>query len=84
MNNNYAVVEHWQDKHRELEEPPDYKYQLISSHRTATERQIWESLYIENEKCDIILKLVLKSLKNASEANQRDIQFWTRYIKKLA
>ena len=55
MNSNYAVVKHWQENHRELEEPPDYKYQLISSHRTATERQIWESLYIENEKCDILL-----------------------------
>ena len=38
-----------------MTDPPSFYFHLISKHRTALERQIWESLYIEHEECDELL-----------------------------
>ena len=38
-----------------MTDPPSFSFHLISKHRTALERQIWESLYIEHEECDELL-----------------------------
>ena len=38
-----------------MQDPRSFSFHLISRHRTALERQIWESLYIENEECDDLL-----------------------------
>ena len=54
-NSNYAIVKHWEETTKDQEDPPKFSYHLISRHRSALERQIWESLYIENEECDILL-----------------------------
>ena len=33
-------------------DPPEYSYRVLKSHKTSFERQIWEGILINNEKCD--------------------------------
>ena len=45
-NQKYAVVKHWLQDHSQ-QEPPKFKFEIISSHQTAIARQISEGLEIE-------------------------------------
>ena len=46
-NKDSALFKHWQIFHQEMEEPPGYAVKVLSSHGSATERQITEALLIE-------------------------------------
>ena len=41
------MVKHWQNDHKDKQDPPNYKYEVISSHMTAISRQLGEGLAIE-------------------------------------
>ena len=47
-NKSYAITKHWLNSHKDLENPPNYKYQIVGSHLTAIQRQITEGLTIES------------------------------------
>ena len=49
-NGNYAIVKHWDKSHPEITSPPEFSYQVIKSHKSAFERQIWEAVLIQIEK----------------------------------
>ena len=53
MNEAYAIVRHHKESHEN--ETPMYTYHHMGSHTTALERQIKESLLIENYDCHEIL-----------------------------
>ena len=46
-NEKYAIVKHWKKEHTEMNDPPDFKFEVLSSHMTAIQRQLSEGLAIE-------------------------------------
>ena len=38
-----------------MKTPPKYSYQVIRSHKTAFERQVWEAVFINQEEADIVM-----------------------------
>ena len=50
-----VLYKHWQEDHKEEEEPPTYSSNLLGRHSTALERQLKEALAIANCKVDKIL-----------------------------
>ena len=54
-NNNYAVAKHWTQEHGELKDPPRYKFEVLSTHQTAIQRQLSEGLAIEKEDPETLI-----------------------------
>ena len=52
-NSKYGIVKHWMECHPLMEEPPKFSFNLIKSHKSAMDRQIFEALAIEAEDCQI-------------------------------
>ena len=50
-----SLVKHWKNFHSDEKSPPKYVVKVISSHKSATERQIAEAIAIENENYDNLL-----------------------------
>ena len=50
-----ALFKHWQIYHKELQEPPDFRFKCLKTFKTSTERQVAEAVFIENLPCDIIM-----------------------------
>ena len=38
-----------------MKTPPEYSYQVIKSHKTAFERQVWEAVLINQEEANIVM-----------------------------
>ena len=51
----YGIVRHWQEWHPGSDEPPEFSYHLLGTHRSALERQIKEALAVEMTECNIIM-----------------------------
>ena len=47
-NQTYAVVKHWEEVHPQMRTPPKYNYQVIKSHKSAFERQVWDAVLINH------------------------------------
>ena len=54
-NQTYAVVKHWEEVHPQMRTPPKYNYQVIKSHKSAFERQVWEAVLINHEEADMVM-----------------------------
>ena len=50
-----AMARHWIHEHPDLQEPPEYSFEVIKKHRTSLERQLNEALTIDQEDCDLLL-----------------------------
>ena len=49
MDTKLRVVNHWHDVHRDKVNPPKYIYEVVTTRRSAIERQLKEALHIEWE-----------------------------------
>ena len=49
----YAVVKHWLKDHPENQ--PQYEFKVMRSFRSSLERQIWESIFIDDEDPEVRL-----------------------------
>ena len=43
----YAIVKHWEDDHRDKDDPPGFDFKALRSHKSSIERQISEAILIE-------------------------------------
>ena len=48
---NYAIVKHWFQAHNNMEEPPDYKFELKMRCKKILQGQIMEAIFITSEPC---------------------------------
>ena len=53
-NSNSVLYRHWQECHRD-EREPEFSVKVMGSHRSSTERQIWEALEIEKGDYDHLI-----------------------------
>ena len=51
----YGIVKHWMEQHRDKDDPPEFSFNQIRTHKSAIDRQIWEALLIEREKCSLTM-----------------------------
>ena len=49
----YAIVKHWLKDHPEKK--PEYEFKVMRSYRSSLERQIWESIFIDEENPEVRL-----------------------------
>ena len=54
-NEKNALVKHWLEYHGDQQSPPDFQSGVITTCRSALERQIKEAIHIQTSKLDILL-----------------------------
>ena len=54
-NEKNALVKHWVETHGDQQSPPDFQFGVITTCRSALERQIKEAIHIQTSKLDILL-----------------------------
>ena len=60
-----ALVKHWEEEHQERQDAPDFSYNLLGRHNSATERQLREALALANTMVDILLNSKTEFARNS-------------------
>ena len=60
-----ALYKHWQNKHQDLHEPPEYAHTVVKTFKTSTERQVYEAVTIDSIECNMILNSKAEYRHNA-------------------
>ena len=60
-----ALYKHWQNKHHNLLEPPEYAHSVVRTFKTSTERQVFEAVSIDTVECNMIMNSKAEYRHNA-------------------
>ena len=72
------LMEHWGEVHPQRKDPPKYKFQALTSHKSSLERQLKEALNIASSKEDFLLNRKSEFARNCivTQSSEFDGKKW--------